>query len=205
MPENRSTSTREVEPLAEADRICAQHIRSHRLSARFILTFLSAASILLGALVLVVVTYGRSYSPFRYIESEKDSAAVIAAIQAANTQNSTTTFILLGLFGVVFGVLMAVYRFHLHEIARSEHYRLGFLRIRIASAHKEKGFQTEVRQALTAGAFDYGTDRRPLRRAPIESPLPGHPASDAATAVLNRLLEEVEFRASPKKETSKDE
>ena len=98
-------------------------------------------------------------------------------------------------FAFVFGVLMSIYRFHLNEAAKAEHYRIGFIRIRIAAESDREGYQTEVRGALTQDAF-----RPPImtrRKGQIESPLPGHPSSDLATVFLNKLIDTVEIK--PKK------
>ena len=97
---------------------------------------------------------------------------------------------------MVFGVLMAVYRFHLTEIARAEHNKLGFMRIRVAANNYEKiGFQTDVRASLVNGAFNY--DSQPMvspKRKVVESPLPGHPSSDISTMLINKMFEGLEVK-----------
>lgn len=106
-------------------------------------------------------------------------------------------YVLSALFALIFGVLMAIYRFHLTEISRSEQYKLGLHRIRIAANnHNHAGFNTEVRAALTLGAFEFSTGKEKK----VESPLPGHPASDLATALTNKLLDAIEIKVTPKKE-----
>ena len=146
-----------------------------------------------------------------YIESNRKAAArlmmylvsftlvlFIAAVFYINVSDRQDLFLyaLVGVFVVVFGVLMAIYRFHLNEIAKAEHSKLGFMRIRVAANNYDReGFHSEVRQSLTDRAFDYtlpslikGKDKI------IESPLPGHPTSDVSTVVINKLLEGLEVR-----------
>lgn len=94
----------------------------------------------------------------------------------------------IALLSVVIAILLSLYRFHLQEISRTEHYKLGFLRIRIAATNVDGGFQSEVRQSLTDGAFSYDSSKR-VKKGPIESPLPGHPGSDASALLLNRILD----------------
>jgi len=74
------------------------------------------------------------------------------------------------------------------------------MRIRIAANNASNtGFEGEVRTALTKGAFDSPIEESLLaRRWKVESPLPGHPSSDLASSILNRLLEEVEVVLQPK-------
>ena len=111
-------------------------------------------------------------------------------------QPESYLYAIVGVFIVVFGVLMAVYRFHLNEIAKAEHNKIGFMRIRVAAnKYKREGFHTEVRQSLTDRAFDY-TSSTLLggKGKKVESPLPGHPTSDISAMVLNKLLEGLEVR-----------
>lgn len=100
-------------------------------------------------------------------------------------------YIVAAIFFVVFGVLMAIYRFYLNEIARNQHYRMGFMRIRVAANnYGREGFKTEVRRALTERAFDYvPASLVRSKDQKIESPLPGHPGSDIAAMLIDRLTE----------------
>lgn len=94
-------------------------------------------------------------------------------------------------FVVVFGVLMSIYRFHLIEISKAEHNRLGFMRIRVAANNADKdGFQSEVREALTQNAFEYSTGKDKK----VESPLPGHLTSDISTALINKLMSNIDVK-----------
>lgn len=106
-------------------------------------------------------------------------------------------YILVALFVVIFGVMMAIYRFHLSEISRSEQYRFGLLRIRISANNFEKeGFKSEVRESLTKDAFNFSTGRGKN----IDSPLPGHPTSDLGALLTNKLIDAIDVKVSPKKE-----
>lgn len=104
-----------------------------------------------------------------------------------------------GLFAIyvmVFGVLMAIYRFHLNEISRAEHFIIGFMRIRVAANNAgDEGFQSEVRTSLTEGAFSHHTvQQKGIVRKQVESPIPGHPTSDVTSILLNKLLEGFEVK-----------
>ncbi len=113
-----------------------------------------------------------------------------------SNQPSSFLYALVGVFIVVFGVLMAVYRFHLNEVAKAEHNKIGFMRIRVAANNNELvGFQSEVRKSLTDGAFDYTAPSIMGGKGKnIESPLPGHPTSDVSTVILSKLLEGLEVK-----------
>ncbi|CAA0099763.1 Uncharacterised protein [Halioglobus japonicus] len=109
--------------------------------------------------------------------------------------NTTVLYVFVVLFVVVFGVMMAIYRFHLNEISRSEQLKVGFMRIRIAANnHDNQGFSTEVRMALTDNAFTLQTGKEKK----VESPLPGHPSSDLGALLVNKLLESVDFKVTKK-------
>lgn len=101
---------------------------------------------------------------------------------------------------LVIAIVSSIYRFHLREIAKNEQYKLAFLRIRIAANNAgTPGFEGEVRTALTRNPFDIQVEDASLfRRRNVESPIPGHPSSDLATSVINRLLDDVEFIVQPK-------
>lgn len=121
---------------------------------------------------------------------------VVYLVFAVPQLSETIYYVFAGLFVVVFGVLMAVYRFHLNEVARAAHYKIGFMRIRVAANnHDAEGFLTEVRQSLTDKAFDFSPSSVLGGRAKqVESPLPGHPSSDLSAMLLNKLLEGFEVR-----------
>ena len=101
---------------------------------------------------------------------------------------------------VIFSIFIALYRFHQKEMTKNEHYKLGFLRIRIAYNNFDKeGFGSEVRIALTENAFAFKPDGLFDKKSKqIESPVPGHPTSDIATALTNKLLEKFDIDIKPK-------
>ena len=107
--------------------------------------------------------------------------------------------VLFGLFAVyivVFGVLIALYRHHLNEISKTEHYKMGFLRVRIAANnYKLDGFKTEVRESLVNEAFSHHLDKGSFLNKKVNSPLPGHPTSDFSVVLINRLLDAIESKA----------
>lgn len=149
------------------------YITKNRQSGSRILTILTATSTTL--LVLFVLIY---------------------SIGSVLSIPDNVVYGLFAMFVMVFGVLMAVYRFHLNEIARSEHYKVGFMRIRIAANnYKIEGFRSEVRESLTNKAFTYNPSSVfKSKGKKVDSPLPGHPTSDLSTIVLNKLLESLEIK-----------
>ena len=63
-------------------------------------------------------------------------------------------YLVFGVFVLLFGVFMSLYRGELKEIANSEALKFGFLRVRIAGSNFDReGFKSEVREALTKTAF----------------------------------------------------
>ncbi|MAY43231.1 MULTISPECIES: hypothetical protein [unclassified Neptuniibacter] len=109
--------------------------------------------------------------------------------------NTTVLYVFVVLFVVVFGVMMAIYRFHLNEISRSEQLKVGFMRIRIAANnHDKEGFLSEVRGALTNDAFTYQTGKEKK----VESPLPGHPSSDISALLVNKLIDSIDLKIKDK-------
>ena len=93
------------------------------------------------------------------------------------------------IFTLVFGVLMAIYRHHLIEISKCQYFRIAFMRIEAATDDILNGEDKSVlKSSLADRAFDY----RSGKETKIEGPLPGHPTSDATTAIINRLLELLE-------------
>ncbi|WP_146140393.1 hypothetical protein [Zobellella endophytica] len=104
----------------------------------------------------------------------------------------------LAIYTLTFSILMAIYRLHVGEASRLQHYIVGFMRIRVAGSNNTEGYKTDVREALTKGAFEYVS--KPAKGGKVESPLPGHPGLDFTTAILNKFLDSVEIvskRGSP--------
>lgn len=146
------------------------YIENNRSAARMVLVYLTGFSLILATSLAVM----------------RDKISLPEPLQ----------YILAGIFVVVFGVVMAVYRFRLNEIAKATHYKIGFMRIRVAANNFDRdGFNTEVRQSLTERAFDYSASSLLSSKGKqVESPLPGHPTSDIFAMFLNKLLEDFELK-----------
>jgi hypothetical protein len=111
---------------------------------------------------------------------------------------SFSDYISYAIFILIFGVFTSLYRFHLKEISKHEHYLIGFQRIRIAGVNSSTKYDDEVKISLTKNAFYYESEGKAKQSdKSIESPIQGHPASDIATNLLNKILEKFEFK--PKK------
>jgi hypothetical protein len=160
----------------EAIATCDVQITQHRKSGSATLLALAGATLLL---VLAVCTFGwLLFQPLARLPEEKAISALFSG---------PFIYAVLAIFAIIFGVLMAIYRFHLTEIAKAEHNKIGFLRVRIAAHNSSPGYQTEVRQALVDGAFSAGSGLGQKTKV-VESPIPGHPTSDVAAAVLDQVL-----------------
>jgi len=94
---------------------------------------------------------------------------------------------------------MSLYRFHLGEVSKAEHYKVGFLRVRIAANNTSEGFLSEVRSALTDHAFVFQPTGGIFGRSKkVESPMPGHPTSDFSALVLEKILDAIDIRVERK-------
>jgi len=112
--------------------------------------------------------------------------------------DSSLQYILYGIFVLIFSVLISLYRFHLKEVQRYEHFLFGLLRIRIAANNSDLGFGDEVRTALVKDAFSLADNSIFKKDKKIESPIQGHPTSDITTLILNKIIETVDITAKPK-------
>lgn len=97
---------------------------------------------------------------------------------------------------MVFGVFMALHRYHLNEVAKYEHYNLAFSRLNIARSFGGfgDGKDSPIIASLTTDAFNYVSGAASKNK--VSSPMPGHPTSDLSAVVLNKLLEKIDFSAS---------
>lgn len=167
-----------IDPFDRAISRCDEHIESLHVSLRFIVRKIYLAIVvMLGILIFFLW----------YLRAEKEEQVFIVII-----------FAILAVFAIVFGVLMSMYRFQLNEISKTEYYRIGFMRVRIAAYGTFDGYQSEVRRVLTDRAFTAPARQTLGSRGAIESPLPGHPGSDAFTVLFNRLLDHFEIRDAKK-------
>lgn len=175
------------EQLSSTDRAiqaCEEMIGEHRRASIRTLSWLFiVASTLLGLLVV----FGTAF--FRPVMGFPETTAVSTLF------SNTVIFALLAIFVIVFSVFMSIYRFHLNEISKAEHFKLGFMRIRIAAFNPKPGYQSEVRKALTDHAFAYETQPSGLfKNKRVESPLPGHPGSDFAAHLLDKMLDKFDLQ-----------
>ncbi|MBR9856763.1 MAG: hypothetical protein GYB38_03555 [Gammaproteobacteria bacterium] len=178
MPEEKNSIDASIEALDA-------YIEKNKDEGRRIFSYLRMFSITILMVILMLYIL-----PLYMTAAIPDSALASAKIP------DVVLYGLFAIFVVVFGVVMAIYRFHLNEISRTEHYKIGFMRIRVAANNFDKeGFNSEVRLSLTADAFSYqpssvfsGKEKK------VESPLPGHPTSDLSAVLLNKLLDGLEVK-----------
>ena len=201
------------DPIDNAIIKCNDYIESQQTSARRVLMILIYISVtaltLLGMFVYFIFTSQErtGYELSRDISSlkallrdktengEKLPEITLGTVDPPANNTGTfnlTVFAILSAFTVVFGVSMSVYRFHLNEISKTEHYKIGFIRIRIAAESKRKGYQSEVRSALTDRPFDPPARAGLVSRNVVSNPMPGNPSTDALTSVLNKILERID-------------
>lgn len=197
---------------------CVEYIDAQRSSARQLLELLGFIGIAVIALLITFVffIFNDQRNSRHELRAEVDRAITTAVKEIAKNgkiltpitistprESSSGTyniivFAILSAFTVVFCVLMAVYRFHLNEVSKTQHYKIGFIRIRIAADSGRKGYQSEVREALAHMAFTVPGRLSSAGRNAIESPVVGHPASEFSTTLLNRILESIEIKAADK-------
>lgn len=186
------------EPISSSDEAietCKINISRHRFQSSFFLTLLIAIPIF-AALYFYSKTYKENYNKdalLKFASDTSHAATSEALIKLFGNGTSSTDYILYALLILVFGVFTSFYRFHLREIAKYEHFHVGFMRIKIAAHNSEKKYETEVRQALTIDAFNYDTRTSLLNKEKrVDSPIPGHPSSDFGTAIINKVLDSIE-------------
>lgn len=127
--------------------------------------------------------------------SNQTSSNGNAEIDNNNNKLIDYGIILVGIISI--SVLTGFYRYHLKEISKAEQNLIAFHRIRIAAYNFDKGGYDElIRTTLVKNAFYYVTNEEgsllPKKKI-IESPLPGYPAADITTSLINKLLESVEI------------
>lgn len=190
----------------------SEELNEHRSDCKKMLTLTWVFAALIGFLVASPFIFAKSIADNFYngqlaaemVKQLKDPTAPTERIRNEYVIEPSTLkvglLVFSGLFVLVFGVLMSIYRHHLGEISRIQQQRLGLLRIRIAANNFAlEGFQSEVRQSLTTGAFD--PQKRKERK--VESPLPGHPTSDLSAIIMNKLLDSVRIDIKQKENGDK--
>ncbi len=120
-------------------------------------------------------------------------------VENSNVDNAPQ-YILYGILILTVGIFSSLYRYHQKEISRFESFSFGLHRIRIAANNGNTGFEDEVRTSLVQDAFHYETKTSILdsNKKKVESPVPGYPSSDIATAILNKFLDSIEIVTKPK-------
>lgn len=192
---------------------CDEMIRTHRKASSVIISVGGAVlfSFFVMGLAAIQMASGAPQKPINSPQTPLEATkSLVASAPAHATSVGTTTIstqlpnsVLLGFFAIiiiVFSVIMSIYRFHLNEISKAEHYKIGFMRIRIAASNSKPQYQSEVRTALTERAFAYEAPSHGLfKNKHIESPLPGHPTTDISAHLLDKLLDKFELVESKKK------
>jgi hypothetical protein len=151
----------------------------------------SAGKILFVVMMLTFTLIGLLFVVYGNLQILKDSGVT-------REIPDPVLYAFLAIYVLTFSVLMATYRLHISEASRLHHYKIGFARIRVAGSNPSAGYQSEVRTALTQGAFDFSLKSE--KKGKVESPVPGHPGSDFAAAVANKVLDGL---SSSRKSTSR--
>lgn len=163
----------EIQNIDNAMKSCVDMEKEHSYSARRILSI-----VIILTVALLTILFFSLFFP------------VLPPTDLKLSIPDTMLYAFLAIYTLTFSILMAIYRLHVGEASRLQHYIVGFMRIRVAGSNNTEGYKTEVREALTAGAFDYVS--KPEKKGKLESPVPGHPGSEITTALLNKLLDGVE-------------
>lgn len=193
MSEDNLSETNQPKTIDDAIAACENFILWHRIKSFVILVLI----------VGIVFAFYYSFRCLQQVAINISSTPETYSLEGNTvtdiaTRVSTYPFIISGLFILTFGICIALYRFHLNEIARNEQIKLGFWRIRIAARNTAAGFQTEVRQSLTKDAFTFNRKVQSEKSKEVESPIPGHPGSDLATTILNKIFENMEINVTKK-------
>lgn len=171
-----------AENVKDSATLCEEKIIDHRKQAgRFYRLML---------FVLLGFFFGLVMIQFPVIMAASDSAVKFSQ----SILGSGTMYFFYGIFILVFGVITSFYRFHIKEVSKYENYLFGFERMKVAKGLSQEKYMELIITSLTAEAFP--TERRIKK---VESPLPGHPTSDIGTALMNKILDQIEISASPKK------
>jgi hypothetical protein len=118
--------------------------------------------------------------------------------------DKTILYIIYGVLIFLIGLQTSFYRFQLKEISKYEHFLFAFSRLRIAGNNYQEGFADVVRESLAKDAFVVLQEKPISKKQRVESPIPGHPGSDILTLLLNKIFENVEIKATPKKDTEEE-
>jgi len=92
------------------------------------------------------------------------------------------------------GALAGQGRYYAKLAARFDLYATSFLRVRVAALNQEAGYNEDIRRALLTDLFK--VPEAPSSRR-IKSPAPGHPGSDLAAALMNKLVDNIDLSLRP--------
>ncbi|TGK04027.1 hypothetical protein EHO59_10955 [Leptospira semungkisensis] len=178
------------ESFDEGIEICDNVISKNKWRANI---FLFGALLLLltvGASILEVLSYSKS-------SSKPNAADAIEIMKSANadsvksyfnlfTDKSPETIIIslvLLLISLV-GIMLALYRFHIGEANKYEHFKIGLIRTRIALVFASD--ENLPIASLVDNVFNY-SDRNMSGKSKFQSPIPGSFASDSLSVVVNKI------------------
>lgn len=112
--------------------------------------------------------------------------------------SQSSTYIFYGIFLFIFGIITSFYRYHLKEISKYEHFLFGLYRIRIAANNKD--FPDVITNTLVKDAFSIPESSVLNRKTKkVDSPIPGHPGSDFASAIFNKIADAIDVTIKNKK------
>jgi len=192
-----SSATEKQNSLDLAINVCDKNVSKHRVQSSWLLASVFATVVFFLGLYFwqhqSVRTVSNLLSSRPYVNDSTLVKNLDRVSENLEKSNSTTENVFYyGAFILVFSVLTSFYRFHLKEISKYEQLSLGYHRIRIAARNSKDKFETEVRTALTENAFSYEPKTSIFsKEKKVESPIPGHPSSDAFTYLLNKVLEKI--------------
>ncbi|MBN9484247.1 MAG: hypothetical protein BGO70_12170 [Bacteroidetes bacterium 43-93] len=178
---------------------CKAYVNRHNVQASIFLAFIIVIPLFTASYFFI--NNNREYRSHLGLSEEINNKSsplsqsqIDALLKLTATGTTKIDYILYGFLIVAFGIFTSFYRFHLKEVAKYEHFLLGFARIQIAASNSQDSYETEVRQSLTHDAFHYETKSSFITNEKrIKSPLPGVPSSDIASAIINKVLDSVEI------------
>lgn len=181
------TGSTEIKSIDSAIDACRTMEEKHISSASRILSIVLMLTITLITILAIVFLF--PFLPYFSREAVEISDNVL--------------YVFLAIYTLTFSILIATYRLHIGESARLQHHKIGFMRIRVAGNNNDlEGYQTEVREALTRNAFEYQVLNKSKDK--IEPPIPGHPAGEITTTILNKVLDGIDIVTKKDKKAIKN-
>ena len=147
---------------------------------------------LLGSMILIILTFLLLHFYLIYHSPTETKIIGKTVTVVSKEDDKIARYVLYGIVLFTIGILAAFYRQHQKDAARFEHYAFALHRIYVAAANTPKQFEGDVRTVLIQGAFQSEESSNIVgNKKAIESPLPGHPAADAAIELLNKVVDVV--------------